>query len=152
MKDVIDPVEIGDVLEVQNGFAFKSEFFNSEGEGVPLIRIRDLERGQTEAFYSGEYRDEFLVEPGDYLIGMDGDFRCVIWTGPRGLLNQRVCRLHKFADGVLPDFVFHAIGRRLDEIHARTAFVTVKHISSKQIRAIEIPLPHSRSSGASSTS
>lgn len=141
MKDMLDSIEIGDILEVQNGFAFKSKFFNSDGEGVPLIRIRDLERGQTETFYSGKYRDEFLVEPGDYLVGMDGDFRCVIWNGPRGLLNQRVCRLHKFADGILPDFVFHAIGRRLDEIHARTAFVTVKHISSKQIKAIKIPFP-----------
>lgn len=39
-----------------------------------------------------------------------------------------------------PDYVYYAIGRKLDEIHHGTAFSTVKHLSSKQIRNIEIPL------------
>lgn len=133
-------VSLGEVLKVQNGFAFKSELF-SETEGVPLIRIRDLPNSSTETRFRGEYRPEFLIAPGDFLIGMDGEFRCFKWRGPKGLLNQRVCRLHEFSPHVEPEYVFYAISRRLAEIEASTSYVTVKHLSSKQIAAIEIPLP-----------
>lgn len=132
--------KLGDVLEVQNGFAFKTEFF-SQSDGIPLIRIRDLGKATTEARYTGEYRDDFLVESGDYLIGMDGNFRCRRWEGSRALLNQRVCRLRNFAPHVLPDYIFYGIQPRLEAIEAATAFATVKHISARQILNIEMPMP-----------
>ncbi|NEX23343.1 hypothetical protein G3480_24125 [Thiorhodococcus mannitoliphagus] len=75
------------------GFAFKSSHFNAGGKGIPLIRIRDVGRDTAETYYSGPYRDEFLVSQGDYLIAMDGDFRVRAWAGSQALLNQRVTRL-----------------------------------------------------------
>lgn len=133
-------VKLREILEVQNGFAFKTEFFN-EADGLPLIRIRDLGTDSTKTHYSGEYRDEFIVAPGDYLIGMDGNFRCRRWAGPKALLNQRVCRLRNFMPEVLPEYLFFGIQPKLDAIEASTAFATVKHISAKQILDIELPLP-----------
>lgn len=132
--------KLREILEVQNGFAFKTEFF-SKSEGVPLIRIRDLGKESTEAYYSGKFRDEFLVKPGDYLIGMDGNFRCRRWSGPKALLNQRVCRLRKFSNDVLSEYVFYGIQPKLDAIEMSTSFATVKHISAKQILDIEVQLP-----------
>lgn len=133
-------VKLREILEVQSGFAFKTEFFN-DAEGLPLIRIRDLGTDKTETRYKGEYRDEFIVTPGDYLIGMDGNFRCRRWTGPQALLNQRVCRLRNFKPEVLPEFVFYGIQPKLDAIEASTSFATVKHISARKILEIELPLP-----------
>lgn len=133
-------VKLREILEVQNGFAFKTEFFN-EADGLPLIRIRDLGTDSTKTHYTGEYRDEFIVAPGDYLIGMDGNFRCRRWAGPKALLNQRVCRLRNFVPEVLPEYMFFGIQPKLDAIEASTAFATVKHISAKQILDIEFPLP-----------
>lgn len=134
-------LKLADLLQVQNGFAFKSELFCDTDRGLPLIRIRDLPNSSTEVQYDGPYREEFIVNHGDFLIGMDGDFRCFRWNGPRGLLNQRVCRLQGFVDGVEPDFIYHWIGSKLEAIHSTTAFVTVKHISSKQILNLDISLP-----------
>lgn len=134
-------VELGEILRVRNGFAFKSELFCEKSRGVPLVRIRDIKKGKTELNYDGVYRNEFLVSRGDMLIGMDGDFECVIWQGEQALLNQRVCRLEGFSTDVLPSFVYYSIQSKLAEIHSTTAFVTVKHISSKQIAEIKIPLP-----------
>ncbi len=134
-------VQLSDVLEIQNGFAFKSAQFNAEGRGVPLIRIRDIQSSNTECYYDGEYREEFLVKRGEYIIGMDGDFVCAQWSGEPALLNQRVCRLRNFSPNVLPEFIFFVLQKELEKIHNTTAFVTVKHISSKQIAAICIPLP-----------
>ena len=81
------------------------------------------------------------MEPGDYLIGMDGEFRCHIWRGPRGLLNQRVCRLRRFKKSVDPVYVYYGIQKYLSDIEAQTAFVTVKHIAGRQIQDIRMPLP-----------
>ena len=134
-------VKLCDLLDVQSGYAFKTEFFSPD-RGIPLVRIRDLPYQETEARYTGEYRNEFLVNPGDFLIGMDGNFRCFRWTGPQALLNQRVCRLRNFASAVDPEYIYYGIQRKLQEIEDATSFATVKHIAARQIANIEIPLPN----------
>lgn len=133
-------VPLSDVAVVQNGFAFKSELFTNSG-GKPLIRIRDIEDGWTENFYSGEYSDEFLVRKGDILIGMDGDFNAAIWQGVDGLLNQRVCRLIPISKNFSDKFLFLCLQPYLNAINAETSSVTVKHLSSKTIGEIPLPLP-----------
>ncbi|MDS4025380.1 MAG: restriction endonuclease subunit S [Candidatus Contendobacter sp.] len=133
-------VKLGDILDVQSGFAFKTEFF-SEIDGIPLIRIRDLLNTSTETNYRGEFRKDFIVESGDYLIGMDGNFRCYRWQGPIALLNQRVCRLRNFKPDVDPEYIYHGIQKKLQDIEAATPFATVKHISARQIQNIELPFP-----------
>ena len=133
---------LGDIAEVLSGFAFKSENFN-ENEGVPLIRIRDLQiLTQTEVNYLGNYDNRYLVKDGDFLIGMDGEFRCYEWLGGTALLNQRVCRIQDFAlVRVVPRFIFFIVNKYLMEIEGSTSFTTVKHISTKQVNEIEFPLP-----------
>jgi type I restriction enzyme S subunit len=133
---------ISDVANVLSGFAFKSNLFN-ESEGMPLIRIRDLpKRDSTEAFYSGEYEKRYVVQRGDFLIGMDGEFHCYEWDGPSALLNQRVCRIQDFSiEKVIPRYIFFAVNQHLDKIERDTGYTTVKHISSRQILGIKIPLP-----------
>jgi type I restriction enzyme M protein len=132
-------VALGDLLEVQNGFAFKADQFGTS-EGMPIIRIRDIKPSRTETTYSGQYDESYLVYDGDLLIGMDGEFNSTIWSGGQALLNQRVCKLHSF-DKVLRGYVARLLPAKLKEIEDATYAVTVKHISAKQIREIEIPLP-----------
>jgi type I restriction enzyme S subunit len=122
---------LSDVAEVSNGFAFKSTYF-SKSEGVPLLRIRDVGRSETEANYVGEFDARYLVEPGSIVVGMDGDFRVARWAGPVALLNQRVCKV-SVRDETLYDagFLFYALPGYLDAIHTRTSSVTVKHLSSR---------------------
>ncbi len=131
--------QLRELVEIQSGFAFKSDLFN-ETTGFPIIRIRDIKPNSTITKYSGEYDAEFIVHNGDLLIGMDGEFNSVIWNGGDALLNQRVCRLHSFNE-CLKEFVARLIPKKLKEIEDATYAVTVKHISAKQIREIEIPLP-----------
>src|SRR4051794_8951841 len=103
-------VRLGDVVTVQNGAAFKSEYFNTEGRGMPLLRIRDIVPGDTETWYDGPYEDEFIVQPGDLVIGMDGDFNHALWSGPPALLNQRVCRLVFRTETLRREYVAHVLG------------------------------------------
>ena len=135
-------VPLASIASVQNGYAFKSEFFNNFSQGMPLIRIRDILNHSTEQFYSGEYESDFIVKYEDILIGMDGDFNISIWKGDNGLLNQRVCRIQNIKCHFFnKDFLFMCLGPYLDAINQETSAVTVKHLSSKTIQDIYLPLP-----------
>jgi type I restriction enzyme S subunit len=132
---------LGDLMSVQNGYAFDSQFFSADGT-IGLIRIRDLKNGiTTETHFDGPYDDQYVVTNGDYLIGMDGEFRCYEWKGTPALLNQRVCRLRDFAKSLDARFLFYGINKFLKDIEDVTGFTTVKHLSSKSILAIEMPVP-----------
>ena len=72
-------VRLDQVCELKNGGAFPSALFNTEGQGIPLIRIRDVGNTESKTFYSGDYGDALLVWPGDLVVGMDGDFRVARW-------------------------------------------------------------------------
>lgn len=133
--------KLGDVLKIQNGYAFDSKKFSIE-DGTPLIRIRDIKKGiGTETKYLGEYDSKYIVKKGDLLIGMDGEFGCYEWKGEDSLLNQRVCRLQEFKNIVVPKFLLYGINSYLKAIEDVTGFITVKHLSSKQIANIDFPLP-----------
>ncbi len=141
MKQGWEIRKLGDVLKVQNGYAFNSKQFTTE-TGTPLIRIRDIKEGiGTETNFKGPYDKKYEVKAGDFLIGMDGEFGCYEWKGDKALLNQRVCRLQEFSNRLHSRFLFYGINKYLKAIENVTAFATVKHISSKQIEAIEFPLP-----------
>ncbi len=133
-------IELEEIAEVQNGYAFSSKNFNHT-EGLPLIRIRDIFHKTTENLYKGKYPKEFVVERADMLIGMDGDFKVARWQGEKALLNQRVCRVKFFSSNYDERFMFYSLQPFLDAIHSETSAVTVKHLSSKTIKAIPLPLP-----------
>lgn len=133
-------VKLGDRCDILSGFAFKSDLFSSNADGIPLIRIRDVLPGYSSTFYSGEYDDKFIVHDGEILIGMDGDFNRARWNGGKALLNQRVCKISG-KDGLDSGYLFHLLPDILQVIADRTPFVTVKHLSAKDLREFEIPLP-----------
>lgn len=133
-------VPLGSVAAVLNGFAFPSSHFHS-ATGTPLIRIRDIASNRTTCFYRGDYDDRYVVNPGDLLVGMDGDFTVATWRGPRALLNQRVCKIsvdERFYDRAFLGLVLPGY---LSAIHDRTSSQTVKHLSSHSITEIPLPLP-----------
>lgn len=140
MKEGWTYKRLGDVSKIQNGFAFESKLFNSEGRGLPLIRIRDIKRGFSETYTDEECDDAYIVNNGEYLIGMDGDFNVGYWSGGRALLNQRVCKLVP-SDKINPRYVYYYLPKALLEINSKTAYSTVKHLSSKQVAEINIPYP-----------
>jgi type I restriction enzyme, S subunit len=134
-------LKLGDLLEVQNGYAFNSKKFNTL-DGMPLIRIRDLKNGvSTKTYYTGKYEKKYIVHSGDFLIGMDGEFRCYQWKGKDALLNQRVCRLQNFSKKLNQKFLHYIINKELKLIEDKTGFITVKHLSSNTIKEIKVSLP-----------
>ena len=134
-------VRLAELAYPQAGFAFKSNGFNDVGLGLPLIRIRDVGDNKPATFFSGEFRPEFVVEPGDWLISMDGEFRVREWHGPTSLLNQRVTRLIFCGDELFQPFVATALQFRLQELQGTKAYTTVDHLSGGQIASAVVPVP-----------
>ena len=134
-------VRLADLAYPQAGFAFKSGGFNTSSQGLPLIRIRDVGQTFSGTFYEGEYRSEFVVESGDYLISMDGQFRVAIWQGDAALLNQRVSRLIFYGNESARRFIADSLQACLLELQGVKAYTTVDHLSGGQISGAVIALP-----------
>jgi type I restriction enzyme S subunit len=128
-----------EVCDIQYGFPFDSAQF-SDITGMPLIRIRDVVRGYSETYTTEKCNDEYIVQNGDMLIGMDGEFNIAKWNGGQAYLNQRVCRLVP-KDEIDSGYLFYFMPKALKQIEEKTPFVTVKHLSAKQLNSIEISLP-----------
>jgi len=133
-------VRLGEVAVILNGFPWKSERFN-KSTGVPLIRIRDVTTGQTETFYNGPITEGYWIDPGDLLVGMDGDFNVRRWSAERGLLNQRVCKIVAHPDQYDTYLLEYLLPGYLRLINQVTSSVTVKHLSSRTLAELPLPLP-----------
>lgn len=131
---------LGDLVDILSGFAFDAANFSDEGD-IALIRIRDVIRGQSNTFYRGDCDDKYLIQKGDILIGMDGEFNRARWQSAPALLNQRVCKIKSSSPKLSDEYLFHFLPAALKAIEDTTSFVTVKHLSAKQIKDISIPLP-----------
>ena len=130
--------KLPEVCDIQYGFPFDSKEFNSS-EGMPLIRIRDVVRGYSETYTTEEFNKEYVVHEGEILVGMDGEFNIARWGRVPALLNQRVCKLSP--KGIDGGYLFYFMPSALKKIEGKTSFVTVKHLSAKELNKIEIPVP-----------
>ena len=128
-----------EVCEIQYGYAFDSAQFSTD-QGIPLIRIRDVVRGFSETYTTEVCDQEYIVNDGDILIGMDGEFNIARWKGGKAYLNQRVCRLLP-KDGVDAMYLYYFMPQALKAIEDKTPFVTVKHLSAKELNKIVVTVP-----------
>ena len=141
MKNSVAYTKLSTLCKVQNGYAFDSKLFTTDSNDTPLVRIRDIKTGKTETFYKGEYSQEYVLHNGDYIIGMDGEFNITEWQGGEALLNQRVCRVIVSSNKVLPKYILYFLPIPLKKIEDETPFVTVKHLSSKKLNDVVVPVP-----------
>lgn len=132
-------VMLTDICNIQYGFAFDSKQFSASGK-TPLVRIRDVVRGFSETYTNEDFTSNYQVHDGDILVGMDGEFNVARWHGGEAALNQRVCKLIP-SDKIDGQYLFYSMIRKLKRIEERTAFVTVKHLSAKELNKISLTLP-----------
>ena len=136
-------VTLPELCTIQYGYAFDSADFTEDESYPPIVRIRDVKRGYSETYFSGKYPEEYILHSGDLLIGMDGEFNIARWKSRDALLNQRVCRVSAKA-GTDEEWLRFALSKALKSIEDRTSFVTVKHLSAKELNKLELNTPDFR--------
>ena len=132
--------KLTDICDIQYGYAFDAKYFTEDSSYPQLVRIRDVKKGYSETYYSGDYSEEYILAEGDLLVGMDGEFNIAKWKCSGALLNQRVCKLTAKV-GTNEEYLRFAMSKSLKEIEQRTAFVTVKHLSAKELNKLELDIP-----------
>lgn len=128
------------IANIIYGAPFASKLFNTDGLGKPIIRIRDLKEQTFVTFTTEEHPKGHLIQPGDIVVGMDGEFRPYIWGNESAWLNQRVC-IFESNRPKGKAFVLYTIKPLLNKIEQTQVATTVIHIGKKDFDAFEIVLP-----------
>ena len=128
-------------VKVVYGAPYKSAKFNDNGEGLPLIRIRDLKDCNPQ-FYTPEILPQTeYVNMGDIVAGMDAEFVPHIWKGNTGLLNQRVCKLMPQQTSISNLFVLYLMKPELEFVQSYKTGTTVSHLGKADIDKFVVVLP-----------
>jgi type I restriction enzyme S subunit len=129
-----------DVCNVQYGFPFSTNYFNEDGNGLPVIRIRDILENSVSNYSTEPNIDKkYLINKGDLLIGMDGNFHINYWTVEGCYLNQRVVKLN---ETILPNiYLRYQIEPFIKLREQSVSRTTVGHLSDKDLKAIRVIVP-----------
>ena len=141
---------LGDVCDILNGFAFKSEQYVDDG--IRIIRIANVQKGYIEdsspVFYPFGSKDakKYALEEGDILMSLTGNVGRVAKLSKEFLpaaLNQRVACL-RIKDGTDLDkaFLFNLLNSDYFEQKciAASKGVAQKNMSTEWLKEYEIPM------------
>ncbi len=133
--------------DIVYGAPFASKQFNTENEGMPLIRIRDLATHNPSVSTKQVHGKGHLIEPGDIVVGMDGVFRLEVWKGPTSWLNQRVCHFES-RPGIPTSFLAGALQEPLAFFERAKVGTTVIHLGKRDLDTIRLLYPGQEILGA----
>ena len=142
-------IRIGDVCDILNGYAFKSDRYVKSG--IRVIRIANVQKGfiedNTPVFYSidSSELEKYMLEENDLLISLKGNVGRVALLQKEMLpaaLNQRVACLRLKTDMVNKFFLFHILNNDYFEQQCIQASngVAQKNMSTEWLKDYEIPL------------
>ena len=132
--------KLTDLCDIQYGYAFDSSYFTEDSSYIPIVRIRDVKRGFSKTHYSSIFPVEYVIHKGVLLVGMDGEFNIAKWQSSDALLNQRVCKLTA-KEGMNKEYLRYAMIKALKDLENKTSFVTVKHLTAKELNRLELNVP-----------
>ena len=137
--------QIGDLCDLINGMAFKPSDWARKG--LPIIRIQNLNRSDTEFnYYAKEVHERFLVESGELLFAWSGtpgtSFGAHIWSGPRAVLNQHIFRVRFNEEEFNKKFFKLAINAKLAELIGNAhGGVGLAHVTKGKFEATTVSVP-----------
>ena len=128
-------------VNVIYGAPYKSNLFNENKEGYPLIRIRDLKTFSPQ-FYTTEVLPQTeYIKSGDVVAGMDAEFIPCLWQGEAGVLNQRCCKFVGKDKEINNLFVLHLVKPELEYVQSYKTGTTVSHLGKADIDRFIVILP-----------
>ena len=126
-----------DLVDVQYGYAFDGKLFNNNGEGMPILRIRNIPDGITSDYTTEEASPNYIVHDGDIVVGMDGIFHINSWNGGDAYLVQRACSFRPKEESTR-GYIFQAIQEPIKYFEQTLVGATVAHLGKKHIDSIEL--------------
>jgi type I restriction enzyme S subunit len=82
----------------------------------------------------------YLVQAGDVVVGMDGEFRAHRWRGPQAWLNQRLCCLRP-KPGFPRTWLHYSIEGSLNFFERSKTGTTVIHLGKGDVDTFRVLVP-----------
>lgn len=142
--------KLGDLIEIQNGFAFKSNDYSESGYFV--MRISNVQDGEI-TLENPRYiqladpkLNRFILNEGDILVSLTGNIGRVGVIEKAHLpavLNQRVARITVKDRDTNRDFIFRFLSSRTfrDELQEAGHGAAQQNVSTKEIETVKICMP-----------
>lgn len=140
--------QLGNVLTIQNGYAFSSKEFKKAG--VPLIRQSNLggEKVSLEkcVYLERKYVEEkkdFVLRKGDILIGMSGSIGklCRYDLEEIGLQNQRTGKVIIKEEHLNKKFIWYYLNTVEKKLQKKGKGLGISNVSTDDIESLDILLP-----------
>ena len=128
-------------FRIKGGFPFDSELITKDPTEFPIIRIGNVTSGEIDVYYLGELSEKIpVVEKGDYVISLTGDFNIRRWERKTALLNQR-CGLVVPLGGLDRRYLFYLLPQSFSVLEETKYFTTLKNLSNSEVEDIEMCCP-----------
>lgn len=151
MKHGWDYKKLGELVQVLNGYAFKSSLY--ENQGIRVLRITNVQKGNIvdddPKYYPLSLTDEirnYLLKESDLLMSLTGNVGRVGLLTKEMLpaaLNQRVACLRILSNGLNLGFLFHYLNSDKFEQDAVLSAkgIAQKNMSTEWLKNYKLPLP-----------
>jgi type I restriction enzyme S subunit len=144
---------LGDLIEIQNGYAFKSTDYTDAGHFV--IRISNVQDGEITLAnprfiqLADKKLERFILNDGDILVSLTGNIGRVGMIQEDHLpavLNQRVARITVKGQAAERNFLFRFLlsGSFREGLQEAGHGAAQQNVSTKEIEAVRISLPNKR--------
>jgi type I restriction enzyme S subunit len=124
-----------DIAEIQYGYAFDGTLFNADKNGTPIIRIRNIPQAETMDYTTEQVSENYLVQNGEIIVGMDGEFHINAWAGNTAYLVQRVCCIRP-KNTEIKGWLLQAIYEPIKFFERTVVGATVAHLGKKHLDSI----------------
>ncbi len=124
-----------DIAEIQYGYAFDGTLFNADKNGTPIIRIRNIPQAETMDYTTEHVNENYLVQNGEIIVGMDGEFHINAWVGNTAYLVQRVCCIRP-KNTEIKGWLLQAIYEPIKFFERTVVGATVAHLGKKHLDSI----------------
>jgi type I restriction enzyme S subunit len=140
-------IKIGSACKLFNGRGFRP--FEWKTEGLPIIRIQNLNGSNEYNYYEGIYDKKLEIKHGQLLFAWSGSrgtsFGPHIWDGPKGLLNYHTWKMVIDEEKIDKHFFTHSLKKLTkyieDKAHGASALV---HVQKWEMEGFKFPLPKNK--------
>ena len=148
---------LGELIEVTRGASLSGEYYSTKGEYIRLTcgnfdyhnNCFKENTSKDNLFYTGEFREEFLLEKGDIItplteqaIGLLGTTARIPKSG-KYIQSQDIALVKCKAGKIDPTFCYYLISSRLvrNQLSAAAQQTKIRHTSPDKIKACTVWIP-----------
>ncbi|PTB16776.1 restriction endonuclease subunit S [Trinickia symbiotica] len=133
-------VRFGELVEVQNGRAYKQNELLSTG--TPVLRVGNLFTSKHWYYSNLDLEEDKYIENGDLIYAWSASFGPFIWQGERVIYHYHIWKL-KFFMPAAPEkaFLYNFLLDATDKIKASGSGIAMLHMTKERMEKLLVPLP-----------